>query len=258
MTDDINPYASPDSVPLEPLRHHSSGQVRDILRDAWTLFTEHFLTILVVMTVVWLPLDLVSSYMDYHVFGPENFKSSMRLSMLLDTLIGILGTAAVIAVGVTASTTGHPTPGGSLVIAIRSWLRLLLTRIITGFMILAGLLFLIFPGIYLAIRMSLTDSIVVAERLAGASAIQRSFELTQGRFWYMTKLSLIVVAFLLILSFTLGFLYELLLVDNWIVNALSDILVNFLMAYATLCFYCAYRTLAATMDPVVPDNPQAT
>ena len=60
---------------------------------------------------------------------------------------------------------------------------LLLMSVIFGIVVAIGMLFLIVPGIYLALCMSLAPSLVVLEGLGPLQSLNHSYQLTQGHRW---------------------------------------------------------------------------
>lgn len=57
------------------------------------------------------------------------------------------------------------------------------TSILLALIVLAGLLLLIIPGLYLALRLSYTLAIVANEDLGPIDSLKRSWELTKGNLW---------------------------------------------------------------------------
>ena len=76
---------------------------RAILKDAWTVYKSNFGVIAAVILAICLPLDLLSSYMDYFIFDPDDFRKSFKFSRFLDNFIGIIATAAFISIGYKAN-----------------------------------------------------------------------------------------------------------------------------------------------------------
>lgn len=85
-----------------------------------------------------------------------------------------------------------PQPGFSLLSSLRVGLlrfsTLLLMSLLFGLIVAAGMLFLILPGIYLAVCMSLAPALVVLEGLGPLQALNHSYRLTRGH-----RLTLLVV-----------------------------------------------------------------
>ena len=154
-----------------------------VLKHAWDLYRTHFGTVAAVVMVIWLPLELLSSYMDYFVFDSDDFRRSFKFAQFLDNFFGIIATAGVISIGYTSWLGRRPSVREALDVGVRSWGRMWWTRFLTALTLVFGFLLLIFPGIYLLVRLALVEPIAVCERVSGSAAMRRSFELTRGHFW---------------------------------------------------------------------------
>jgi hypothetical protein len=75
------------------------SMIAQTIRRAATLYRTRFLAIATLVMVVWLPLELVSCYLEAYVFAADDFRSSFKLASFFDNFIGIIATAAVISVG---------------------------------------------------------------------------------------------------------------------------------------------------------------
>jgi len=251
---DENPYAPPKG--LEPSNRFAGldanhGGVLRVLSIGWQLFRRHFLVILGCVAVVWLPLELLSSYLDYYVFG-DDFRRSFQFAQFSANFIGIIATGAVISIGATASSGATPSIRSALIEGVKSWPQLFWTRLIAGLAVLLALLFFIIPGIYVWIRLSLVESIAVIEPLSGTRAIRRSWELTRGQFWYVlgvwATMGGVLVA---MLSAIFLVTFAILLVpdmDYWFLDAATSFMLDLGMAYITLCYYLAYRERSRRAD----------
>lgn len=88
--------------------------------------------------------------------------------------------------------------------------RLIITSIITGALIILGLILLIFPGLLVALIFSLSIPALIIEDLGVFSSMRRSKELTDGVWWKTFKLLLatsIILAVAYFLAETLGILF---------------------------------------------------
>jgi len=194
-----------------------------------------------VIVVIWLPLDLLSSYMDYFVFGPDDLRKSFKFSRFLDNFIGIIATAAVISIGYSSCAGERPAFGSAMSVAARAWGRMWWTRFLTGLMLVLGLLLLIIPGLYLLVRLALVEPVAVCERVSGSTAMRRSFELTRGRFWQVFLLGLafgaVIIAAMACVVLPPLFIPAL---DHWLVDAGTSLVADVVAAFGTLCLLCAY------------------
>lgn len=74
--------------------------------------------------------------------------------------------------------------------------------LLSVFLILLGLLFLLLPGIYLAVAFAFATPVAVFEGLGGGAALRRSRELVKGQ-WWNVFVALVAIGFVLGLA-TLG------------------------------------------------------
>ncbi len=227
------------------VEHLAYPMITPILRHAWSLYRKHFGVVAAVVVAIWLPLDLLSSYMDYFVFGPDDVRKSFKFARFLDNFVGIVATAAVIAVGYSSCVGGHPAFGSAMSVGARSWGRMWWTRVLTGLSIVLGLILLIIPGLYLLVRLALVEPVVVCERVSGSTAMRRSFELTRGRFWQVVLLVLASGAIIIVpMACVILPIVFIPVLDHWIVDAATSLLADVIAAFGTLCLLCAYVSFA--------------
>lgn len=103
----------------------------------------------------------------------------------------------------------QPSPSllSSLQVGLRRFSALLLMSLVFGVVVATGMIFLILPGIFLAVCMSLAPALVVLDGLGPLQSLLHSSELTRGH-----RLTLFVVfAALLLLQGVLAFLGQLVL-----------------------------------------------
>jgi membrane-anchored glycerophosphoryl diester phosphodiesterase (GDPDase) len=130
-----------------------------------------------------------------------------------------------------------------------------LTRFLTGFCVIFGLLLLIIPGIYLAIRLALAEPVAVCERVSGSTAMTRSLQLTKGRFWNMLLLVLafvaVIVAALACVILPVVFVPAL---DHWLVDAITALVCDIIAAFGILCMLCAYVAFSTDQNLAEPST----
>lgn len=189
----INPYAAPSAesaamtIAAPPI---TFGQV---LATGTTVFFRRFPAFAAIMLVVWGPVELLQSYLDYYVLDPEDIGASFRLATTLDALFGIIATGAVVQLGVKEMRGEHCPWWSALVLGLRAWPRLFATRLVSGILLLIAALLLILPALYFAVRFSLAETAAVVENRAGTGATNRSMELTRGKFWWYLALAFATV-----------------------------------------------------------------
>jgi membrane-anchored glycerophosphoryl diester phosphodiesterase (GDPDase) len=99
----------------------------------------------------------------------------------------------------------------------------------------------IIPGVYLLVRLSLVAPVAVQERISGSAAMRRSFALTEGRFWLVFRLGLVLVVLLIlpvvVLSLPSAFIPAL---DHWLMNTATMLMCDTVIAFWSIAFVTAY------------------
>lgn len=212
-----------------------------LLKQGWQLYRQHFGIIAAVVVAVWLPLELLSSYMDQFVFGADDFRKSFKFVQFLESFFGIIATAGVISIGYSSLQGRKPSFGSALRSGASAWGRMWWTRLLSGLAIIVGFLLLVIPGVYLLVRLALVEPIAVCERVSGSTAMRRSFDLTKGRFWQVFRLGLALIGFLIAMLAVVVLPTVLIpALDHWIVDAASQLIGDVLASFCTLCLLSAH------------------
>jgi hypothetical protein len=225
-----------------------------ILHDSWQVYRRNFRAILAIVLVVWIPLELLGSYVDAFVFGEDDFRKSWKLAQFLDHFFGIIATAGVIFIGHEALAGHKANFRSALATGLKSWGRMWWTRFLSGFVLLLGILLLVVPGLYWFVRLSLVEQVVVCEHISGPQAIKRSFELTEGHFWTLVRLGLALLA-IFIVPIALTLLTSLVpALDHWLIDASSNLFSDVAVAFGTIAFVTTYSHLVTeeTSPPPLP------
>jgi hypothetical protein len=176
---------------VNPARRLALDQPRDVgdlFRDAVSVYGSHLLAYLAIGAVVVVPVQLIVSG-----FGLEQLTSGYDKSPSTGELgvstavsflvIGPLITAMCIhslrsvAAGEGAAT-GHSIRHG-----FEAFTPLFLSMVLAALGVAVGLVALVLPGIYLAIRWFFVPQAVVVEDQRGMEPLVRSAQLIQGRWW---------------------------------------------------------------------------
>lgn len=150
-----------------------------------------------------LTVDVLIAYME------ENW-----LLLLLGNLIGFVGNLALL---ILALDDERPTVGGAIKAAFLLLPLYFLVSLLSGLMVMLGLIALILPGLYLMGRLALVGPVIVAEgRRSPVDILRRAFAVTKGHGWAVVGLILIVVVafFVISMAVTVVFGSIFLLVDQ--------------------------------------------
>lgn len=243
MSEDLNPYSPPaaliGSLARDPLKTGA------IMSKAWLIFCERFVVIAFTVMLIWVPCELLSSYMDSFVFGEDDFRRSFKFSQFLDNFFGIIATAGVIQIALHYSAGAPVSMGQAFVSGLRAWPKMWWTGFLTTLVLALSALLLVVPFFYLFPRLALVNSVVVSEGLSGGAAMSRSQELVRGRFWQVAGILLLLIALLGIpLVLLIGLSAFELMPDHWIADAAQGVIFDILSAYGTVCLFCTYEAFS--------------
>jgi hypothetical protein len=197
-------------VSTTPLR-----QPRDVgalFRDSLSVFFRHSLLFVLLSAAVVVPVQLIvegiglerltSSYDD----SPTLAEAAVPFVVEFVVMVPIISAICIYALQAIAAGE-RPSPGQVLVSGFEAFTPLFTAVLLAAVGIAAGLLILIVPGIYLAVRWYFVPQAVVIEGARGVAPLVRSGELIQG-FWWRTfglvvlaNLALAIPAFLLLTPF---------------------------------------------------------
>lgn len=176
------------------------------------LFSNSILLSSIILTV-WLPGNLLVSYLTFNVFGQEEIFRQFRITMMFESIFGPIYVGAMIYALSRIKQGQRPTYSEAIVVGLRNWGKLFVAQLIAGILILLGLIVFIVPGIVLLVRYAFLNPAVVLEGATPGEARRRSTELTSGIRWQIFGagiLFLVAFAVLSILIYMpLGFFPEL-------------------------------------------------
>jgi hypothetical protein len=243
MSEFTNPYAPPAAeivcLPQDPLKTGT------IMIRAWRIYRERFWVIAFTVMLIWVPGELVSSYMDSFVFGEDDFRKSFKFAQFLENFFGIIATAGVIHVALHHSAGESTSFGQAVAAGLKAWPRMWWTRFLSTLVLVLSLLLLVVPFFYLYPRLGLVESVVVSEHVSGGEAMRRSAALVRGRYWQVAGIMLLLLGmmFLPIGAFIALDAFEI-MPDHWVAEAALGVVFDVVDAYGTVCLFCMYEAFA--------------
>ncbi|BAZ39093.1 hypothetical protein NIES4101_50450 [Calothrix sp. NIES-4101] len=127
---------------------------------------------------------------------------------------------------------------------LKTWGKLFTVNLVAGIFIFLGALAFIIPGIMLAVRYSLSTSIVIVEGYGNSSVVlKRSATLTAGRRWEIFGISCLLIILLFILAIIIGipFAFSNSIISNVISTSIVDLLVPVLAIVLFLYYWQAQQ-----------------
>lgn len=129
----------------------------------------------------------------------------------------------------------------ALVVAAKKYFGFLVASILLLIFVILGLVALIIPGIYIAIKLLFTQQEVVINRLKPMDALKRSWEMTDGRFWEIFGFLLVVLIISMVIYFFVlaVSLMSYLIPQAAIATAVSDVVLSLVSAFISVFSLCA-------------------
>ncbi|QJR37703.1 hypothetical protein [Gemmatimonas groenlandica] len=151
----------------------------EIVDAAFTLYRRDFQQYIMVGAIAYSPM-IVFSLLTQGMTGTGQILVSVGaavIGLVIATLVG----AAVTRMGADVYLGGQADVGRTVAAVLPLVPMLIMGALLTMLMVVPGLILLIVPGVYLAIRLFALSQIIVLEKMGPVDAVTRSFELTKGR-----------------------------------------------------------------------------
>ena len=166
-----------------------------VLRDSFYFFRINLWAILRLC----LPLVVCEALARELVARVNGTDASVMYDVAVGLLFSPLYTAALI-LFLDARTDGYEPQGRHLLgKALHLWPRFALMAAISTLLIMFGLWLFVLPGVYLMIKLSFSEYLLVLRNITPLQAMRESFDLTKGKFWpiLITLLSIMIPLWLL-------------------------------------------------------------
>lgn len=208
-----------------------------ILSEAWKLFTTHFKTILIIILIVYIPVNIILSLVPVESLGEGNpaqtFSSYLRIIQLTEAVFGIVATMAI-AFGVN-KILKHQTVDykEALKEAVHRWPVALGTGIIEAIFLLGLMLLLIVPAIIYGVYWSFSIFAIVFHNKSFRDALRYSKEVVQGRWWRVFGVLFVFGILSLLVGMAVAIVFAF-LPDHFIVTIISDTAIDIITSFFTV------------------------
>ena len=177
--------------------------IDDAIGTGWRKTKKNFWFFVGLVLIVW-AVNLIFSYLQRTINGDSHGLSYWVIfvvEMAVEILLGI----GLIKISISVND-GEKADYKDLYIHSKYFWRFLGATIIRGLIILVGLIFLIIPGVYLAIRFRFVDYLILDKDMGIIDAFKESTKMTRGVKWSLLGLEFCftVIIILGILALLLG------------------------------------------------------
>jgi hypothetical protein len=227
----------PDALQLDARR-----DVGQLLSTTWRIFTSHFAPFFTVTLLVYAPYGLLVNGLLLEDLQDGEADPALAARLAVTVLAGLTVPAIVTALHVVLvqglARGEEPTVGKALRGAGPRLGVVLLVGLLYSLLVLLGVIALLVPGIYLAIRLYFGTQSAVVDGEGATGALRRSWELVQGS-WWLTFGCLVLVA--LLIGLPLGILDS--VADAAIDNRPAYVVVSILLESVGVSFSAIFGTL---------------
>jgi hypothetical protein len=232
-----NPQVTPSVKP--PLI-----SLNDLFSGTWQFWQVNLKKLTAISTVVAVPGILGQLI---NLIGGEDLSSTFGtiifILAVLSIFISILGSIALIEYAKKAQPTKSLTQiykaAGS-----KFWSYLLI-GILSGLATLAGFIFLVLPGLAIAIYFSLAIYVFVDEGLTGTEALKRSYHLVKNYWWATFGRLAVLGLVLIVISVILNIFIAIPVAGPWVYIILINIFYILMTPFSTVYGFKLYRNIRA-------------
>lgn len=220
---------------------YSIGQ---ILSEAGKSFKENFRTILIIILIVYIPVNTIL------LFVPEGLSlgNYMNIIQILEGVIGIIAVMAIAYV-VKSRMEGEAVDfQQALKRSLSRWPAAIGTNIILGVFLLGLTLLFIIPGIIFAVYWTFVLYAVVLNDKFGKNALDYSKTVVKGRWWTVLWCSLALSFLSLLAGLSVGFLSVVLFPEHWLVDMATNTLIDIVAAYFIVAFTVFFLNFDRTKE----------
>ena len=222
------------------MKHNISKKeykLKDILSHSWDLFKNNFKLILIITLVVYIPLNILISFIPLEglmaLDGYAAFRIHMRIVQLLESFIGVI---AFMAIAFAVKTMLNKKAIGykeAFKQAVARWPSAIWTKIIAGLFLIGLTILLIIPGVIYSIYWTFATLAVVLFDKSGKKALDYSKSVVKGRWWRVLGVMIVLqlLAFIIGLVVTAPFW---LMPENVILDLFSNTLIDVVFSFYTV------------------------
>lgn len=213
-----------------------------IISDAFFFFRSHFVQI----SKLCLPWLLAIAFVDVLITATSDPSQGIgplyMLAWVFNLLIYPIYTAALILLMAKRAQLEQPENKALVASAIRIWQPFFVVHIIGAGLTALGLMLLVLPGIYVAVRLAFAEFYLVLEDVKPLDAIQKSFQATQPYFFQILLLLVLFLTPLWMLNFFIANLLSSHEVGPF-VNILVATITAFLMLFVDVVLFRVYMSV---------------
>ena len=220
-----------------------------VIASSWRVVTANFPAIALLTLLVGLPINVMLAFVDLpEDAGLQEWSRYLRIQRVLQFWIGTFGTLGVMHIAAAEFRGAHLSLREALRSAADSYVSALWAQFLYGAAVVVGLLFLLVPGVTVAVWGYFALPAIVVHRLSGWQALKNSRELVRGRWWSFVGRLAVLYLYLIIGIIVLA-IPAMFQPDTPLVEIFLAIPVDLLSAFFTICVTQLYLQSEPGMVP---------
>ena len=219
--------------------------VRSILRDSFHFYVGNIAQI----ALLCLPILSIVILIQYLLFTIPDFDLAPFVSAVLDLLFYPIYTAALILFIAKRTSHEYPSKISLLAASLKIWVPFVLLTLLAGILIGCGLILLIIPGIWVAIRLSLSEVFLVVGGLKPFEAINASFAATKEYFWIIFVCIFLVMLPIYGMSYGLRYVSEN-FTESYLVSFGMELFIAFVTLFVNVVIFRIFMIAGSEQESI--------
>ncbi|PAX51582.1 hypothetical protein [Brunnivagina elsteri] len=215
----------------------------DKIKEAIKIYAANFTLFILIVLSVRFPVNILTEIIVSNLPKSTDVliqtANEIRANNLLSAIFDPIYVSAIVYCVWQIKRGGAFNYNNAMSVGIQNWGKLFTVNLVAGIFIILGFIAFIIPGILLAMRYSLSTSIVIVEGSGNSSVVlKRSAELTEGRrgeiAWvtFLLTILLFVLAFIIAIPFTFS--------DSIISNVISASIIDLILPIFPITLFLFY------------------
>lgn len=217
----------------------------NVISEVFSIYFKRFLTLVATAIIIY----GVPSVLFYLLTGSDPLGAGDILSNIVDTVLQLFLVGFIVLIVKEYLVNKEVAFLDNLKMVAPRAVSLFLSTILKSIIIFAGLILLIFPGIYLAVRLSLSESAIVNEGLGPIEGLKRSFEMNKSINWHVFSIGFIF--FLITFAILIALLILSAIVYGLFGFAFDNGVIEFIGGIVAIIVFAAVYVFVLLWQPVV-------
>ena len=212
------------------------------LMDSWSFFKNHTVAISIIIFPIVVPISILTALYMYFLTTSDEFLFTEQLPPMLIGIIvhPIYAVAVVFYIASVVSGESIETKT-AWKLGVKFWLPYVILSILIGFAVVFGLIFLIIPGIIIAIRYAFSEFDLLLNKSRPLDAMRNSWSATKEYTWVILGGYTVITLVLYVPYYLMASLFDESSISSLVLNTVSNIVYSVLGVLYTIFAFRVYE-----------------